>query len=444
MCSGLWCDTLRRSMWERLRGQGGQTAAEYLGALLILSVIVAAVSTTRVGERVRGEVQRLVCEIAGGGVCSALGMDEDGAPKLSECVTAAATSKIIVSGEVKVRVYKVSLEGGVEYTRQRRANGQVAMTFKLGTSGGLGATLNDYVGGVVKGGPASSVTFVLGDDAAANRFAEQIKEAAKAAALKAATRFLAGEDPHVDWPPIESVSYEQAGGASGTAEVDDMSGYGEASLAAGYAIGIKRDMTEGGENSGDVTVYYRVNAKAGGSAGLPMLTEGYTGALAGELTLAFTLDRHLEPKKLSLTGTGNWEHGEQDRIPMTNAKAALQFIDGLDVKANERSGRKGEFQIDVTLDEQAERQLALAFVNGVNPVGGPVSRVNAARRLWELVERKGQIQLRHYVTDSTTKSVKIETPIVSGGVAYDTTSAELTRAEDYERGRGFVPSLVCL
>jgi DNA/RNA non-specific endonuclease/Bacterial TSP3 repeat len=47
-----------------MRGQRGQTAAEYLGALLVISVIVAAIATTTVGELIGSTVRSLVCEIA--------------------------------------------------------------------------------------------------------------------------------------------------------------------------------------------------------------------------------------------------------------------------------------------------------------------------------------------------------------------------------------------
>ena len=45
------------------------------------------------------------------------------------------------------------------------------MTFKLATSGGVGQKIKKYLDVAVKGGPASSVTFVLPNDEAANRFA---------------------------------------------------------------------------------------------------------------------------------------------------------------------------------------------------------------------------------------------------------------------------------
>jgi hypothetical protein len=49
-----------------VRGVRGQTAAETLGALLTVSVIIAAMATTDAGARIASESKRLVCEIAGG------------------------------------------------------------------------------------------------------------------------------------------------------------------------------------------------------------------------------------------------------------------------------------------------------------------------------------------------------------------------------------------
>jgi hypothetical protein len=50
----------------RLGSQRGQTAAEYLGLLLIVSVIVAAVATSNAGATIRHQLSVQVCKIAGG------------------------------------------------------------------------------------------------------------------------------------------------------------------------------------------------------------------------------------------------------------------------------------------------------------------------------------------------------------------------------------------
>ncbi|HZC12786.1 MAG TPA: hypothetical protein VE270_02095 [Thermoleophilaceae bacterium] len=39
---------------ERLRGDSGQTAAEYLGVIVLIAAILAAIGTTGIGEKLTG------------------------------------------------------------------------------------------------------------------------------------------------------------------------------------------------------------------------------------------------------------------------------------------------------------------------------------------------------------------------------------------------------
>ena len=59
-------------MYARARCERGQTAAEYLGALLVISVIVAAVSTSQVGASIAAAMSTQVCRIGGGTDCGAV------------------------------------------------------------------------------------------------------------------------------------------------------------------------------------------------------------------------------------------------------------------------------------------------------------------------------------------------------------------------------------
>ena len=420
-------------MRRRLCAQAGQTAAEYMGLLLVISVIIAAVATTTVGTQIREEMSRIVCEIFGGD-CG----EPKKPPKFSACVTAQATEKITIDGDFNVRLVNVKLEGGVEYTRQKRADGKVAMTFKLATSGGVGEKIREYLDVAVKGGPASSVTFVLPNDEAANTFAKQIKDSAKAIALSPLNRFGIGGEPHIDFPPIESVSYEQTGGVSVGADLESSGGYGNGSLEFGGALGIKRNLI-----NGETTAYYKISGKGQGAAGMPLVGPGFTGALNGELTLSVTWDKDLNATKLSLLGVGGYEGGVEGRANAKDLQAALKYIDQIDLKANSRSGKKLEFQVDLLLTDANERALAMAFLRGANPAGGVVDKAAAGRQLWNLFESKGDVQMRHYDTDSDHQSVGLDVVVAGGGIAHDTTSAELTSAVDYKPGQGFVPSVVC-
>jgi hypothetical protein len=53
-----------------VRCQRGQTAAEYVGVLLVVSVIIAAVSNTTVGTSIARHLDRMVCEIFDGEGCA--------------------------------------------------------------------------------------------------------------------------------------------------------------------------------------------------------------------------------------------------------------------------------------------------------------------------------------------------------------------------------------
>jgi Flp pilus assembly pilin Flp len=50
----------------RMGSERGQTAAEYLGVLVVVSVIIAAVATTDVGDKIKGFVNDIVGKISHG------------------------------------------------------------------------------------------------------------------------------------------------------------------------------------------------------------------------------------------------------------------------------------------------------------------------------------------------------------------------------------------
>jgi Flp pilus assembly pilin Flp len=68
---------------QRLRDSRGQTAAEYLGVLLVVVAVVAAVSHAGVAQAVAGDMQRAVCRIGGGGTsCGAAAAGGRNGPEL--------------------------------------------------------------------------------------------------------------------------------------------------------------------------------------------------------------------------------------------------------------------------------------------------------------------------------------------------------------------------
>jgi Flp pilus assembly pilin Flp len=59
-------DLLRRLCIRLYAGPRGQTAAEYVGVLLVVSVIIAAVSQTSIGTTIRTKMDHVVKMVATG------------------------------------------------------------------------------------------------------------------------------------------------------------------------------------------------------------------------------------------------------------------------------------------------------------------------------------------------------------------------------------------
>jgi hypothetical protein len=57
----------RRGAGRALRGERGQTSAEYLGIILVVVAILAAISSADIGAAISVEVERAVCQIAADG-----------------------------------------------------------------------------------------------------------------------------------------------------------------------------------------------------------------------------------------------------------------------------------------------------------------------------------------------------------------------------------------
>jgi hypothetical protein len=55
-----------KGLAERARQTDGQTAAEYMGVLLVVSVIIAGVATTGIGHQIVGKMSHLVDQISTG------------------------------------------------------------------------------------------------------------------------------------------------------------------------------------------------------------------------------------------------------------------------------------------------------------------------------------------------------------------------------------------
>src|ERR1700754_3044197 len=136
-------------MLKRLRSDAGQTAAEYMGVLLLVAAIIAAIVLTPVGERIAYESKILICKIGGGENCAATAGNPD-APKLAKCVVSASDRSL----EASVKVFVFKAEGGVAGVKRVSADGTTYITLKA--NGGAGLEFSSPCASAEGGGASAS------------------------------------------------------------------------------------------------------------------------------------------------------------------------------------------------------------------------------------------------------------------------------------------------
>ena len=379
-------------------------------------------------------------------------------PAPSECVVSEASDKVTVKGEFNVRVVKVKLEGGVEYVRQTRANGQVAITVKLPTSGGVGTAAGE--GAEDGSGKLDGVGQGRADSAGHVRPARrQGRRQVRAAGhglgdrdrrrRRSARAWYGKKRPHRRARRSSRSPTSCTGGGN---VVDRTStrpgGYANGSIDLGQALGIKKNLTE---RQAELRRHHGLlHASTASSAGEGRPDSSGPSAPAARWP-ATRRWRHVRLRRQA-------EGADADRLSRAATRASSSSAGqvqgppdgarrGRRARHQGRSqgeGQKIQFQLDLPLDNPQVQDATLAFLRGINPVtGGPADTAAAAARAQgarSCRTPKRQIRTLRHQLDITPggngrprRRRRRRRPI-------DTNAADLTGALDYVPGEGFVPS----
>lgn len=442
----------------RMRQQSGQATPEYAGVLIAAAVLVLAIVLLAPGvsDQISSGIRNAVCAVTG--------KDCEPTPKeaLGPCPRATHDRFI----DTSVTVFSGTLGGGLRYTRVKRADGTVKITLSAKSEGGLDEVLGEHAGGdfgsVNVGEGASGeatltaqgeagLEFTFPNDDKANEFSQGLKDKIRDTAIDAATGPLGsfiwentgGSDYHFPDPSGEYVQLGMGGSARGDADagVAGVSGDLKGAVALGGSIDNKTH---------EKTVYFKLSGEGGAEANALF---GIGGNGQGDLKASLTFDANGHPKLLKLEGSAQGTVDAQVLAQLEGKKdlgALSKTLKSVSVKGKGGTGKRVELEAALPLDDPQNRDAALSFLKGTNPItGNPVDAVQSARSLYDRFAQTGAAEVRTYdVTgDGIDLNGKAGAPpfeTFGGKFDYGTQETALTGAYSWQPdGRGFVPDTAC-
>lgn len=361
----------------------GQATVEWLGAMLVVIALVAAV--VLVAPQVASTIGCKLAEVISGeaGACAA----EEQQAELPPCVVSDREGKVKAS----LTVFSVKGGGDVRALVQERSDGTVWVTLsgganlglEFGPPAGAKASLEGFgrdIGGGADAKAGVSFTGEAGgtwrfdDRGGADEFLEIVRNRARDGAISAGGGPIAGplwelspfdEDREIRAP---DVVYGQAG-VQGSAKADagNLAAYGSVGADGSAVLGARHD-----RETGDTTVYLQL--KGGGTLNANLGLDGLAGQVEGDVQLAVTYDRRGNPTSARVLARGSYG-GDADLgaaykgiTPEQWRQDPKGFLKSIGFGAASLDGRRGELQLDLDLTDPANRAAYDAFL--ADPVGG--------------------------------------------------------------------------
>jgi hypothetical protein len=450
-----------------VREQRGAISAEYMGMVALAAAVVFALVSLPLGDRIAGEVKRLICEIANGGKCPAeVAIDP-------ECLVSSDTR----ASSFSVTVAIVTVGGGATMIKETFADGRTRFTLVEDASvaaeliagvraraGRLGfnASASASAGGRLNG--ARVYEFGPDDGEAMADFEDKVQNEGTVKDLfhKAAEGDgflgtllggpLAGFDPFgikdgvadfifgddADDLPEPTATYIDAelflqGDADLGAGVPGLDG--ALALAAEGAGGAK--VFTSGKDKGDVELHINMTAEAAADLGILALGPG----IGGETTVTATIlldntgDSTFRPEKLTITGTAGYNGSPLNATQLLNQGDLASLSTALEsasAGSSSGSGQQVEFSAELDLRNQQNLEATLLAMNGPAGIPGLVQRL----------DQDGRLTFQTYDTTATDSGVELAVgagPGGGGGVETSTDGRDLADAYVREPGGTWGP-----
>lgn len=381
---------MRRLPARSLRSEHGQTAAEYIGMILVVAVIIGAIVTLGIGGTITQRIEDAICSITPGADCG-----EQRAADEEPCRIRSTISSDNLTVGLDIKVFSGGAGGERAVVKEEFDDGtarytivdKAALELALGTRGGTGPGI---------GGIGSSLTAALAAQGELHnasifttRTAQQTRDVDEAlrnaggvegairggengldtvanlpgAAIEGLAGLLGADIDIPDVPDIDgwlidrvlggvdlpepdsvAIGGEIAAELTGSAEIDQ----GPSEVGAGAALRAARGGLHftSGDRKGETEFYFQVSGSAGAELKSALLGEANAGA-AGTLTLTLVVGANGLPKALRVNGLGT-----ATALNEIGSELGLSAEDlrELAVDSDRSEGKSVEFSADLALD----------------------------------------------------------------------------------------------
>lgn len=455
-------------MRTRIAGERGQTSSEYVGLVVLATVLVVAFVARgpAVGGQVAGGIQELICKFVGQGCRAPARSYEPQEP----CKQAANE----VNASIGATVYSVKLGGEFVSTKERMSDGTWRVTLKAGgklgaelelgesahagrQGGKAGEGLDAKLSGTLNGAAANVYEFR--SEREADAFVDSVaREAARlaASALDPTHGLLSGLAnlllPHEPFrPPAPKETFFEGGGGFDASAAGGSGAYAKGSLGGKALLGVKLDHA-----SGEQTWYFKVGGQGKGEAGV-LFGPGATGGVEGEGVISVKVDKDGNARTLTLESTHPVRGGLNLLGKADDLSSLTKALKEVSVGGSGETGRTVALSAQLDLGDLENARAAAAMlrslgINGLDlllrqpKVADVVDLYQASKALYERFDQDGTISYTLYDTSSGGVSAGLS---AGAGIAFGIEGAltdqtgRLTEARYRVPGVGFVPWTAC-